>query len=148
MPYEKGGRADKNGNRYEIRWVIYQLLKVIEEELVSVELEPIGENEDGVDMWITFPDGSREGQQCKGRNASEEKWDISSLKTKKIITKWKKQLDSSSNNKVSLVSPLAFSMLEDLIFRAKNTNLNPQEFLDYQIKESSKEFIIQKFLWI
>jgi len=141
MPYEKGGRADKNGNRYEIRWVIYQLLKVIEEELVSVELEPIGENEDGVDMWITFPDGSREGQQCKGRNASEEKWDISSLKTKKIITKWKKQLDSSSNNKVSLVSPLAFSMLEDLIFRAKNTNLNPQEFLDYQIKESSKEFI-------
>jgi len=26
MPYELGGRADKSGNRFEIKWVIYQML--------------------------------------------------------------------------------------------------------------------------
>ncbi|MFL0197618.1 ATP-binding protein [Clostridium sp. WILCCON 0269] len=141
MPYEKGGRADKSGNEYERRWVIYQILRVIEEELVSVELESIGEDEKGIDIWVTSPDGSREGQQCKGRNASKEEWDISSLKSKKIIKNWKKQLDRCSSNKVALVSPLSCQMLEDLIKRAKNTNSVPKDFLNYQIKKSSKEFI-------
>lgn len=82
MPNEKGGRADKAGNKYEIEWVIYQMIKVIEEKLYSVELEPIGEDEKGIDLWVTFPDGSREGQQCKSRNGSKAEWDISSLKSK------------------------------------------------------------------
>ncbi|ENK0837897.1 ATP-binding protein [Clostridium botulinum] len=141
MPYEKGGRADKQGNKYEIRWVIYQMLKVIEEELISVELESIGKDEEGIDVWITSLDNSREGQQCKGRNASKEEWDISSLKSRNIIKNWKKQLDRCDSNKVSLVSPLSCQMLEDLISRANNTNNNPQDFFKYQIGESSKEFI-------
>lgn len=29
MPYETGGRADKFGNRYEGRWVVKQLLRLI-----------------------------------------------------------------------------------------------------------------------
>lgn len=145
MPFEKGGRADKNGNKYEKRWVIYQILKVIEEELISVELESIGEDEEGIDLWITFPDGSREGQQCKGRNASKEEWDISSLKSKNIIKNWKKQLDRCDSNKVSLVSPLSCTMLEDLINRANNTNGKPQDFLKYQIEKSNKEF--KKFFY-
>lgn len=141
MPYESGGRADKLGNTYERRWVIYQMLRVIEEKLVSVELEPIGEDEKGIDIWVTFQDGSCEGQQCKGRNASKEEWDISSLKSRNIIKNWKKQLDRCISNKVSLVSPLSCQMLEDLIKRAKNTNNVPQDFLNYQIKKSSPEFI-------
>lgn len=28
MPFEKGGRADKQGNRYEINCIIYEILKV------------------------------------------------------------------------------------------------------------------------
>lgn len=117
------------------------MLKVIEEELVSVELESIGEDEEGIDLWITFPEGSREGQQCKGRNASKEEWDLSSLKSRNIIKNWKKQLDRDSNNKVSLVSPLSCQMLEDLINRANNTNDNPQDFLRHQVEKSSKDFI-------
>ena len=29
MPLEKGGRADKIGNRYEIRCIIYEMLRSI-----------------------------------------------------------------------------------------------------------------------
>lgn len=31
MPLENGGRADKMGNRYEIRCIIYEMLKVLRE---------------------------------------------------------------------------------------------------------------------
>jgi hypothetical protein len=52
MPYELGGRADKSGNRFEVRWVIYQMLKVLDEKLDYVVLEPLGDDEQGVDIWI------------------------------------------------------------------------------------------------
>ena len=30
MPYEKGGREDKKGNKYEINCIVYELLKVLD----------------------------------------------------------------------------------------------------------------------
>jgi len=35
MSLETGGRADKFGNRYESRWVVRQLLKLLLEETSS-----------------------------------------------------------------------------------------------------------------
>ena len=147
MPYEAGGRADKSGNRYEIRWVIYQMIKVLQEKLDYVILEGIGDDEQGVDIWIGYKDGNREGQQCKGRNASKEKWDFGSINSKGIFTNWKLQLDRNKQTNVALVSPLSFIFMEDLNTRALNNNSNPQYFYNYQILESSKELIdfFQKF---
>lgn len=36
MPLEKGGRADKMGNRYEIRCIIYEMLKILREFLKTI----------------------------------------------------------------------------------------------------------------
>lgn len=146
MPYPKGGRADKYGNRYENVWVIYQLLKVINEEIYSVIIEAIGDDEEGVDIWVNEKDGYREAQQCKGRNASKEYWDISSLKAREIIKKSKKQLERSNKYKYLLVSPISCTMLQDLIKMARNTSGNPDEFLKYQIqKDSGQE--LKKFFY-
>ncbi len=141
MPYESGGRADKSGNRFEVRWVIYQLLKVLEEKLDYVMLEALGEDEKGVDVWIGQKNSSREGQQCKGRNGSQEHWDYGTANAKGIFTKWKHQLDRDESNTVALVSPLTFTLLEDLIERAKNTSKNPKDFYHSQILNASKEFM-------
>jgi len=140
MPYEFGGRADKRGNRFEIRWVIYQMLKVLDEKIDHVILEALGDDEQGVDIWIGQKNGSREGQQCKGRNGSKEYWDYGTANAKKIFTNWKSQLDRDESNTVALVSPLAFTFLEDLIERAINTSNNPNDFYN-QILNASKEFI-------
>ena len=75
MAYEIGGRADKYGNQFEYNWTIYKLLEVIEEKTDYIILENIGEYEEGVDLWIGNKDGSCEGQQCKGRNGSQESKD-------------------------------------------------------------------------
>lgn len=39
MPYEKGGRADKKGNKYEINCIVYELLKVLDGSNYSVVIE-------------------------------------------------------------------------------------------------------------
>lgn len=133
MGYEKGGRADKAGNKFENNWVLYNLLHVIEERIQYVVIEAIGEDEEGVDLWIRNLDGSREGQQCKGRYGSEESWSYGTVNAKGIWKKWKKQLEREEKVNVSLISPLAFQLFEDLTGRARNTNGNPKDFYKYQI---------------
>ena len=141
MPYELGGGADKSGNRFEIRWALYQILRVLDEKIDYVVLEALGDDERGIDIWIGKKNGSREGQQCKGRNGSKEYWDYGTANAKGIFTNWKYQLDRDKSNAVALVSPLAFTFLEDLIDRAKKTNENPEDFYNNQILNASKEFV-------
>lgn len=143
MPFELGGRADKQGNRYEHNCAIYEILKVIDEENYSVVIEALGDDEKGTDILVTTMKNEKEHQQCKARNASKEYWDITDLKAKRIFKTWDLQLNRNNNRKVALVSPLACSFLVDLHDRALNTSGKADDFYNIQIMESSKEF--QKF---
>lgn len=140
MPSEQGGRSDKEGNRYEIKYSIFKILEVLEEKIDYVILEAIGDDEQGIDVWVGEKDGIKEGQQCKIRNGSNDSWDFSSANSKNLFTNWKIQLDRDSNNCVALVTPLAFQNLEDLLKRVKNSNENPEDFYKYQIQKSSLKF--------
>lgn len=137
LSYEKGGRADKLGNRFEYKWTIYNLLRVVEEKIQYIEIEAIGKDEAGIDLWVGNKDGSREGQQCKGRHESDEQWSYSTANKKGIFTNWKNQLERDDEISVSLVSPLAFTLLEDLTIRARNTNGSPEDFYQYQIDNAN-----------
>ena len=68
MPLEIGGRADKQGNKYEINCIIYEMLKVLDETNYSVIIEALGTDEIGTDILVTTFDGLKEHQQCKARN--------------------------------------------------------------------------------
>jgi len=57
MALEPGGYAEKLGNRYEGRWVVRQMLRLLNEEVRSVLVEAIGDDEAGVDLWIERIDG-------------------------------------------------------------------------------------------
>lgn len=103
MPLEIGGRADKMGNRYEIRCIIYEMLKVLREINYSVVIEALGDDEVGTDILITDFEGRKEHQQCKARNASKEYWSIADLKSRNILNNWKKQLERGNDRKVALV---------------------------------------------
>ncbi|WP_342433463.1 hypothetical protein [Neobacillus sp. FSL H8-0543] len=50
------------------------MLKVLEEKVDYITLEATGDNEKGVDLWISYKDCTQEGQQCKGRNGANETW--------------------------------------------------------------------------
>lgn len=141
MPYELGGRADKSGNRYEIRVVVYYLLKVLEEKVDYFILEALGDDEQGIDILVGHHDGHKEGIQCKGRNGSKDFWDFGTANAKNIFSNWKFHLERDSTYEVSLASPLAFPMLEDLIDRSRNTSGLPNDFYYNQVLTSSKEFV-------
>ncbi|MGB4589322.1 MAG: hypothetical protein WBI17_08830 [Clostridiaceae bacterium] len=141
MPYELGGRADKSGNRYEIRVVVNFLLNVFEEKNDYLILEALGDDEQGIDILVGHNNGSKEGIQCKGRNGSKNFWDFGTANAKAIFSNWKFHLDRDSSNQVSLASPLHFTLLEDLINRSKNTSDLPLDFYNHQVSSSSKEFI-------
>lgn len=139
MPYEVGGRADKLGNRYEARWVVKQMLRVINEEINSIILEAVGDEEEGVDVLIINKNGAREYHQCKGRNASKEKWTIADLNNKNILRNAKKHLDRNYDSTFVLISPIPCIMLHDIHERAVNSNGCSEDFYLYQIKKSSKD---------
>ena len=143
MPFEKGGRADKQGNSYEINCIIYEMLKILNETNYSVTVEALGIDEIGTDILVTSFDGQKEHQQCKARNASKEYWDISDLKAKNMFSAWKIQLKKDCSRNVALVSPMTCSFLFDLHKRACNTSGKAEDFYSIQIMKSSREF--QKF---
>lgn len=55
------------------------------------------------------------------------------------MSNWKNQLSRSNEIRVSLVSPLSFTLLEDIIRRANNTDGNFENFYNYQIEKSGKD---------
>ena len=65
---EKGGRADKLGNDYESLFVVQQMLAVVAEEADSIKLEGLGDDEQGIDIWV-YADGINHGYQCKRENS-------------------------------------------------------------------------------
>lgn len=138
MGFEPGGRADKLGNRYEGRWVAKQLLRLLNEEIRSVTLEAIGDDEKGIDLWIELKSGRREAHQCKARNGSKEYWSISDLKNRDILDFLRFQLDNNQNCEFVLVSGVPAKLLSDICDSARNSNFNSEGFYRYQIKEVSQ----------
>lgn len=143
MALERGGRADKAGNRYELMCIIDELLNLVNETKDSVVIEAIGDDEKGTDILVTDRNGIKEHQQCKLRNASKEYWTIGDLKARGVMDAWHMQLNRGAERHVALVSPIGCSALMDLSSRVLNTNGNPDDFYQYQIQKNSPKF--QKF---
>lgn len=135
MALEAGGYAEKFGNSYEANWVTYQLLQLLCENILSVSVEPIGDDEEGVDVIIEHHSNKKEFHQCKASNGDNEHWTLSSLYQAKILTKAFFQIQRDGYE-FHIVSPLPCKMLTDLRSSALNTTSNATDFYEYQIKIS------------
>ena len=136
MAAECGGYADKFGNRYEADWVVHQLIRLLEEQIISVVVEPLGPDGQGVDILINNIDGTTEYHQCKRSNGNNESWTLAQLRSSKILSNAWFQIER--NNKFYLVSPLSCKIISDLSDSALNSNGNPEDFLKWQINVSQK----------
>ena len=114
MPFETGGLGDKLGNRYEGRWLAFKLLSLLKEKIRSITVEAIGDDERGVDLWITQKDGVRQAHQCKARNASEEYWSIGALAARGILQNLKYQLDRDPDHQFFFVSSVGSELFNDI----------------------------------
>lgn len=133
---EPGGLAEKIGNRYESSWITYQLLRLLDEKILYVQVEPLGE--DAVDVIIGNLDGSRELHQCKIGNVSDNAWSIATLQSKELLTKGFQHILSGSKS-YKVVSRIGFRLLEDICESARNSMESSSDFFEYQIQEISEE---------
>ncbi|WP_202744086.1 hypothetical protein [Acinetobacter pittii] len=138
MSLEPGGFTEKIGNRYESSWVAYQLLRLLDEKISYVQVEPIGPDEDAVDVIIGNLDGSKEHHQCKIGNVSDDAWSLSTLQSKELLTKGFQHILSGSKS-YKVVSRIGFRLLEDICESARNSTGSSSDFYKYQIQNISKE---------
>jgi hypothetical protein len=139
MPFESGGLADKLGNRYEGRWVAAQLLSLLEEKIQSVTIEAIGDDEQGVDLWIAQKNGVRQAQQCKARNASKEYWPISDLIARGVLSKIRFQLERDPNHEFAFVSSVGSEVFKDICDYARRSGNIASTFYQDKIHKAGKE---------
>ena len=136
MAFERGeGYGDKLGNRHEGRWVVKQMLRLLNEELKSITIEAIGDDETGVDLIVECLDGKRQFHQCKARNKSKEYWSTADLAAKGILGNAAFQLSRSDVNEFVFVSGVPASILGDICESARQSKGEAEDFYKCQIEE-------------
>ena len=136
MALEAGGIAEKLGNDYEKSWVAKQFLDLIQEKISAIQVEPLGDDETGVDVIIRNLDGTQDYHQCKAGNGNDEYWTLARLDGAGVLNKGFKQIKRTTNS-FHIVSPLPFKRLLDISWKAKNTTTNIDDFFEHQV--NSKE---------
>lgn len=136
MALEVGGRADKGGNQYENHFLGKQLLLLAEQKLKTVEVEPLGDEGQGVEYIVVKPDDTRIYYQCKAANAAKSSWSIADLARHKVFENAKAHIQQSAQNEFHFISPLSYKDLDDLCTRARR-NHAADDFIKHQITNDS-----------
>ena len=144
MAMEPGGRADKLGNEYEQLWVAKQLLRLVAEEVESVLVEGLGDDEQGVDLWVSS-DGKRYGHQCKRENGQIGKWTVAALNREHILTNSEFQLSRSSSNRFVFVSSDPVPTLIDLAERTHICDGDVTSFVDNQLTSKDHKAAFESY---
>ena len=136
MPFETGGLADKLGNRYEGRWIATKLLSLLNEKILSVTVEAIGGDEQGVDIWIVQKNGVRQAHQCKARNGSKGYWSIDDLASRGVLGNLKYQLDRNPAHEFFFVSSVGSEDFQSICNFARRSDNNSELFFREKIQHS------------
>jgi hypothetical protein len=128
MSSSTGGRADKLGNRYEGLWVAYNLIRLLAEEVRAVQLEALGDDERGVDLWVTQKDGDRDAQQCKRKNRVVGKWGVGELARQGVLTSLADQLRRNPTARFTFVSSHPAAELRELCDAARAAGGNSEAY--------------------
>jgi hypothetical protein len=115
-----GGATDKFGNRYEGRWTVYCMIKVLNEKADSIRLEPPGIEGAGVEFWISKA-GKREYHQVKRQQSASGRWTLTDLEGKEILSKFWEKLQNPTSVCVFVSSHAAFQ-LDELSDRARRSS--------------------------
>jgi len=140
---EKGGRADKIGNQYENSFLAKLLIRLVEEQLISVIVEPLGEDGDGVEYVVETASGDRIFYQCKASNGIKDKWSPSDLNGLRIYEHAQKHILSGTNNYYHFISPIPYDSLDDLCDRAR-TNNSAKDFVNIQLSNNELKTAFKK----
>ena len=132
MSLEPGGRSDKYGNEYENRYLAHLLIRLVNEKLKSVTVEPLGENSDSAEYIAETQAGIIEYYQCKASNGTCQSWTVASLKTHNVFERIKRIVECDPNAQYHFISTLPFHELDELCKRTR-TSSSVDEMVNYSL---------------
>src|SRR5579871_4814393 len=93
-----GSQSDKFGNRYEGRWTVYCLSRILSEEVISIQLEPVGAEGDGVEFTLMPANGNKEYHQVKRQHGGLGPWSLANLKTVGVLPNFWNKLQAGDSS--------------------------------------------------
>jgi hypothetical protein len=72
--------------------------------VAAVQLEAVGDDEQGVDVWVTARDGTRDAQQCKRKNRTAGRWGTGELARQGVLKNLAVQLGRDASARFTFVS--------------------------------------------
>lgn len=132
MSHLPGGISAKYGNRYENRYLAKLLLRLVNEQITSIVVEPLEEGSNGVEFITTSADGTKSYYQCKVSNKTNNHWNMSDLQQHSVFMYSKSHVEKSEKNYYYFISPLTYSELDELCNRAR-TSSKLEGFSTYQL---------------
>ena len=114
-----GGSSAKAGLRYELLWTVNCMLRVMQEETMSIELERPGQEGEGIEFTIETSD-SLEHHQVKRQLTGSGYWSLASLASEGVLRHFYQKLNDLSAT-CCFVSTHAAHPLDELIYRARKS---------------------------
>ncbi|HYN22794.1 MAG TPA: serine/threonine-protein kinase, partial [Thermoanaerobaculia bacterium] len=142
MPH--GGYWDKIGNQFEGRWALHQLVLLTSpsSDIESLEWEPAGDDERGVDLWVNRRNGIRECHQCKSGIEGKASWSMAALRKERILEYLQFQVSRDpQRHRYHLISGTPAPSFHRLCDEARDSR-DAETFLEAQVrpvKRLSKE---------
>jgi hypothetical protein len=145
MSPRAGGEAEKFGNRYEGAWTTRQLLEVLAGNAESVQVEPFGDEGQGVE-FIVRRSTHVEAHQVKRQRGQQNGWTISALARENVLADAATHIDSG--RQFHFVSTIPARDLGELSDRARRSD-DVKRFVDGQLdgKRLRSEFDVLCGVW-
>ncbi len=134
MGVESGGRASKLGHEYERAYATQFALYLLNGRVTSLCCEPSGDDEPGVDLWVTDDKQNRIAHQLKRQEGRSGSWSVTKLR--KVLLKAQYQLEREETYRFVFISSSPAPDLGDLAERASRHNDTPQSFLSDHVNSS------------
>lgn len=145
MSISTGGRADKLGGRYEGLWVAHNLIRLVAEELREVQLELVGDEGRGVDLWVRNNEAVRTAQQCKRKNRTVGHWTIGELASQGVLGALAFQLRRDPSVQFTFISGHPAAELKELTETAATCGDDPDAFFEETLKLKARAGGLRRF---
>lgn len=133
----RGGEADKFGGRYEGRWTVSALLRVLVGHAASIVIEERGEGGKGVEFVLTRHDGVVEGHQVKRQRGNQNNWTVRNLRDEDVLKAAAEQVNLG--REFWFVSIIPCRDLHELSDRARRSD-DLQAFVDHLGHKLNEKF--------
>jgi hypothetical protein len=121
-----GGPADKFGNLYEGLWTVRSMIEILHDRAISIRIEPLGAEGEGVEFWLQRRTEKREYHQVKRQHSDDGRWTLAILKSKGGLAHFRQKLRENDAASCVFVSAAWAYQLDELADRARRSASWPE----------------------